>query len=194
MQWTYLSMLLGSVPPIEEQMTTCVSGPHAFAASICDFCPSQSTISGDPLGKEKTGLPESGSVSPVGAGLAEVPMMRALQPLMADAKAAASVTSATTTHSDGTPVSSSAERDCSVRTTPIGENWSGIAKSLRNACWPVCAITYNNGNQRGSEQSNNKRIRMHVISCGAIPGLPRLSRRRGWGPRGPRRPEKSAAA
>ena len=57
------------VPPIEEQMTTCVSGPHAFAASICVFCPSQSTSSGEPLGKEKMGAPVSESVSPVGAGL-----------------------------------------------------------------------------------------------------------------------------
>ena len=31
---------------IEEQMATCVPGPCAIAASICDFCPSQSTASG----------------------------------------------------------------------------------------------------------------------------------------------------
>ena len=39
-------MWFGSVPPIDEQMTTCVPGPCAIAASIYDFCPSQSTASG----------------------------------------------------------------------------------------------------------------------------------------------------
>mmetsp|Transcript_28681 Transcript_28681/g.67221 ORF Transcript_28681/g.67221 Transcript_28681/m.67221 type:complete len:235 (-) Transcript_28681:41-745(-) len=132
-----LSMLDGSVPPIEEQMTTWVPSPHALAASICAFWPSQSTSRGWPFGNAKTGRPVASSVSPVGAGLADVPMISASHPCIAAAIASASVTSATAMHSAGTPLATSASRLSAVRTIPSGANCSGRDSILRNACWPV---------------------------------------------------------
>ena len=113
-----------------------MSGPHA---SIWFFCPSQSTTSGEPLGKPNRGLPSS-VVSPVGAGLAEVQIANPSQPLTTSFSASAlRATSTTTTEAAGMPpLLTSSDLDDSVRTMPTGANSSGNANIFRNNACPVC--------------------------------------------------------
>mmetsp|Transcript_34279 Transcript_34279/g.50400 ORF Transcript_34279/g.50400 Transcript_34279/m.50400 type:complete len:204 (-) Transcript_34279:5-616(-) len=134
----WLSICSGSVPPIEEQITTCVSFPCRRAASIWFFCPIQSTRSGWPLGKPNTGLPVSSFVSPVGEGFAEVPMIIASKGGIF-VHSSSSVTSQTITDSGGHPACSKrASRLSGLRTKPRGVNSFGRASILRKAALPVC--------------------------------------------------------
>mmetsp|Transcript_27315 Transcript_27315/g.87799 ORF Transcript_27315/g.87799 Transcript_27315/m.87799 type:complete len:266 (+) Transcript_27315:201-998(+) len=162
------SMLPGSVPPIEEQRTTWIA-PAALAPSICDFWPSQSTASGWPFGKPKMGRPVDSSVSPLGAGLALVPMMRASQPASAAAMAASSVTSATVTASAGTPDLTSAALLSSLRTIPTGSN-SGSASSFRKACcpvWPPAPVTATRSASSGPTRSKRDRRNIRGVCSSA---------------------------
>mmetsp|Transcript_63756 Transcript_63756/g.103279 ORF Transcript_63756/g.103279 Transcript_63756/m.103279 type:complete len:226 (-) Transcript_63756:15-692(-) len=136
------SMCAGSVPPMELQMATCPT-PACFAASICAFCPSQSTSYGWPSGNPMFGRPLASFMPPVGLTLAEVPITSAAQPAIAAARPAseappAAATSATTTLSGGAPVSAkSASRDAFVRTMPTG--WNSVLTSIfLKTCPPVC--------------------------------------------------------